>query len=406
MTGRRRVLVTSTFPITRPQHGGQKRIRAIVDAYRERFGDVKYVAVFNRDEYRHASRSDIALPRALANLAHERPMTADLISGHAIAENAEVRSRFTALLRSFRPEVIHVEHPFSYIGLRPLLDDLGMNPKIVFGSANLEAPLREAGLRSIGTPESQIAEYVDEIDALERRFSVECDLLASCTDEDLAAHREMGATHAIVASNGMEPAQATRRATAAWKARARRAGGERIAAFIGSGHMPNIVGFDELVGRGLGFLGENERIVFAGSIGESMEAFVGNPRTDVEAATFWLRAVNAGRLSETSLQGLIEAADVLLLPITSGGGSNLKTAEAILADTRVVCSSFALRGGFEWFADFPNVTVADTREDFQRGIIAAFDTPRRPRTPEQERLAATVTWSSTLAPLVEAVEAL
>lgn len=402
---RRRVLVTSTFPIVAPRHGGQKRIRAIVDAYGRRFGSVGYSAVYNPQEYSRASRHDIGFSPDMIRRAAARPLTGDLIAGHGIAEDADVRARFSRMLTDLKPDIIHVEHPFSYLGLRPLLDDLGLAPKIVFGSANIEAPLRDTVLRQFGIPEPVIAESVAEIDEVERRFSAECDLLAACTVEDLDAHRAMGATATVLAPNGMEPLSPGRHATSAWRRRIREAGGENFAAFVGSGHLPNIAGFEALVGRGLGFLQRDQRLVLAGSIGDALEGLIGEPERGIESATFWLRAVNAGRLREASLQGLIAAADILVLPISSGGGSNLKTAEAILADTRVVCSSFALRG-FEWFADFPNVTVADTREEFHRGIEAAFRAPLTARTPEQQEKAQTVTWRNCLAPLVEAVAAL
>jgi len=399
----RRILVTGTFPIEQPQHGGQKRTRAIVDAYRRRFAHVEHVAVFEPRHYGSAaSPNDIPLPSRLADGVPHHPVVGDLIAGHAIAEDPEVRARFTALLRSFRPDIIHVECPFPWLGLGPLLADEGLAPRVVFGSENIEAPLREQVMRAFGVDERIIEEAVGEIDRLERALSGDCDLLAACTPSDLKAHRAMGATRTVLAPNGMSPLRPDPAERAHWRERFRAAGVERIALFVGSGHMPNQVGFDEVVGRGLGFLRRHERLVLAGSIGDAVVGRLGPADDSIEAATFPLRAENAGRLPEPRLQGLIAEADVLLLPITAGGGSNLKTAEAILADTRVVATTTALRG-FEWFADFPNVWVADTRDDFHRAIREAFASPLRPRSPEQAALAETVTWEHCLAPLVEAV---
>jgi len=95
----------------------------------------------------------------------------------------------------------------------------------------------------------------------------------------------------------------------------------------------------------------------------------------------------------------------MLLPITEGGGSNLKTAEAILANKKVVTTSHALRS-FEWFKDFPNVWVADTKQKFQDSITKAIKTPFVERTAAQKKQTQKVKWESCLADLIKEVKAL
>lgn len=401
----RRVLVTSTFPIQEARDGGRKRVRAIVDAYGRRFSDVVYAAVYESRHHPVAGPFDIALPPGLAAEALARPLTGDLIAGRAIAGDGTVRQHFLELFRRFRPDVIHVEHPFSWLGLRRLLAEEGLDPKVVYGSANVEAPLRAEILRACGAQESLVEEVEHEIAELEREFSRECDLLAACTESDLQFHRSVGAARTVLAPNGMDPMRPGPDERRVWRERLRAEEIERFALFVASPHVPNQVGVAEIIGGGLGFLGRHERIVFAGAIGGAIQERLAREGDSVEAATFWLRAMNAGSLPEPRLQALIAEADALLLPITSGGGSNLKTAEAILADTRVIATSTALRG-FEWFADFPNVWIADTRTGFRQAVREAFDAPLEPRTVAQQELAASVTWERCLAPLVEAVAAL
>ncbi|MBO9578684.1 MAG: hypothetical protein J7480_07970 [Microbacteriaceae bacterium] len=403
----RRVLVTGTFPIERPSHGGQKRTRAIVDAYARAFSHVQYLAVFDDRHYPHATPVDVRLPAPLVERSIARPLTEDVIIGHAIWEDETVRTRVAAFLREFRPDIVHLETPYTWIGLKPLLAAEGLAPRIVFGSENIEAPLRESVMERFGVDAGLIAETVAEIAELEARLSVEADLVAACTVSDLNAHRELGAAATVLAPNGMEPLAPSPEAVAAWRARFAADGVDRIATFVGSAHVPNINGFETMIGLGLGFLAADERIVFAGSIGGHVEHLVGPEDASIEGATFWLRGVVAGQLPEAELQGLIGVSDVLLLPLVFGGGSNLKTAEAILADTRVVCTPTALRG-FEWFAGFPNTWVVQEgdRPGFHAAIREAFRTPLVPRTAEQREQARSVTWERCLAPLVEAVATL
>jgi hypothetical protein len=64
------------------------------------------------------------------------------------------------------------------------------------------------------------------------------------------------------------------------------------------------------------------------------------------------------------------------------GGSNLKTAEALISGLPVVGTSQAFRG-FADFADLPHIAVADTPEAFAAGIRHALDSDgarRRRRT--------------------------
>ena len=399
------MLVFSTYPVRAPRGGGAKRARAIVEAYGGRFSDVAHLAVFDPRAHAAAAPTDVAVPQQVIDGFARYPHSDDVAIGHAIVDEPVVRDSVAAFLRDFQPDVIHLEQPFGWIGLGPLLRQLGQAPRIVFGSANVEAPLREAVLRDSRVSESEIARIVGEIRDLERELSRSCDLLAACTPADLEAHRAMGAERTVLAPNGMAPLRPTVESTAAWRSRLSGTGAKRTALFVGGAHQPNWIGLNELIGTGLGFMGADERLVVAGGIGEHLRNWFKARPMEIETATFPLRGIGLGELDEVDLQGLIAAVDVILLPISVGGGSNLKTAEAILADKPVVATSVALRG-FEWFADFPNVRVADSRHDFQQAMVAAFRAEPVPRTAAQRAQAQTVTWEQCLAALVEAVASL
>ena len=137
-----RILVVSTYPIVSPRHGGQKRLDAIVEEYKKNFTAVKYVSVFFEGFYAEYSKDDIALGREGEIKVHQSPMTGDIICGEAIFNDPEVKAKFTATLTDFQPDIIHIEQPYPYLGLKPLLAELRMSPRIVFGSQNIEAPMK------------------------------------------------------------------------------------------------------------------------------------------------------------------------------------------------------------------------------------------------------------------------
>jgi hypothetical protein len=121
--------------------------------------------------------------------------------------------------------------------------------------------------------------------------------------------------------------------------------------------------------------------------------------------TFWQRAVSTGMLSDDLLSGLLAYVDVVLLPIVDGGGSNLKTAEAILSGKKIVATTFAFRG-FEEYMDLPNVYIATTPSSFRETITRALAAPFQERTADEIKRAERVQWQYSLQNLVEKVATL
>ena len=64
----------------------------------------------------------------------------------------------------------------------------------------------------------------------------------------------------------------------------------------------------------------------------------------------------------------------VFLPIRGGGGTNLKTAEALALGKWVVATSTALRG-FEAFLGADGVVIADTSADFRRAMRQVLERP-------------------------------
>jgi glycosyltransferase involved in cell wall biosynthesis len=122
---------------------------------------------------------------------------------------------------------------------------------------------------------------------------------------------------------------------------------------------------------------------------------------DIQEAVIKNRVYLAGRVSEDSLQGLLKDCDVILLPITEGGGSNLKTAEAIIADKPIVATTHAFRSYEKFIDELPNIYIADTPEAFQQSILAAVKNKPIVRSQEQKAVAESVLWVSVLEGLAD-----
>lgn len=399
---KKKILVIGTYPIKNPQHGGQKRAEAIVDIYRKNFSQVRYCGVFFKGFYKDYDRSDIQLSKKTEQKVINSPFTGDIVIGQAIVDDAKVRKRLIKLLTSYKPDIIHIEQPFPFLGLESLLKQHNIEAKIVFGSQNIEGPMKRDILENAGFSESDIKPTIELIENLEIRLTKKADLTVACTQNDLSAHKEMGANDLVLAPNGIQASIPKESEVKFWQYKFQEIGANNVVLFVGSAHPPNWVGFFDMVGKGLGFLSNDTRIVIAGSICDYFEEHITPKSLDVQDATFWQRAYSAGRLSQDSLDALIQTADVIILPITEGGGSNLKTAEAIIADKKIVATDHALRS-FEWFRDFPNVWIANDRNTFQTAILEAVNTQKTERNTEQSTKAQDVDWDHTLAALVKKV---
>jgi glycosyltransferase involved in cell wall biosynthesis len=168
--------------------------------------------------------------------------------------------------------------------------------------------------------------------------------------------------------------------------------------FIGSAHQPNWIGFEAMVGFALGFLPVTSKIYLIGGVSDHFVKTL-SKRT-IEHVTFWQRAVGYGRVSQSRLDKLIQGADVILLPITEGGGSNLKTAEAFAANKKIIATDYAMRS-YEYLEHMPNLRVVSTPQAFRAAMISALDEPLRQRSSEEQVLVDRVYWENSLKELVK-----
>jgi hypothetical protein len=406
MAVKKTILIINTFPIVSALTGGQKRQQAIVRAYADSgaFRTVQYVGIFFREHHKQFAATDIALPSELTETMRQSPHTGDIVSGEAIYDNPTVKRKMTALLLTLKPDIIQIEQVFPYLGMKKLLAEIGMQPKIIFSSHNVEAPHKREILESVGMPEAAIKPIVAKIHAAEIELTKQSDLVIACTETDRLYYEKHGAKRSVTARNGMAPIKTTEAAKAAWRQRFAAEGVAKTALFVGAAHPPNWVGFLRMIGMGMGFMPFGTRLVLAGGICDYFQNNTKEPYNPYHV-TFWQRVLAAGRPDDDSLGALLMLADVIVLPITEGGGSNLKTAEAVLTGRPVVGTSHAFRS-FEELMHLPNVHIADKPEDFRAAIVRAMQAPSQPRSAEQQQLADSVLWKNCLARAVSEVQTL
>jgi glycosyltransferase involved in cell wall biosynthesis len=399
---RKKLLVIAPYPITSPRHGGQKRTKALVDNYRSFVRDVKFVAIFHKASYPDFDIDDIPLGQIEnLNLIDKRPYAMDQIIGKAIDNDRHVRSQFAKVLQDYQPDIIHVEQSFLYEGLSILLNELNLHPYLIFGSQNIEYKMKDAIYDGQAIPTKEKKELVDQTRKIEERFSKEASLVVAVSEGDASQLRQMGAKRVVIAPNGIEHAQPTKKALAYWDEFKRKQGIRHMIGFVGSGHPPNYTGFIDTVGLDTRFLPKGAKIVMAGGVSEYFKATY-NYKNTKKHANLWVGVVPVGFLEEDILTGFIASCDVVLLPITSGGGSNLKTAEALLSGKKIVATDYAFRG-FEAYLRLPNIWRANEKSEFQKILTDALRVSYIEPTSKERSLARRVGWTYSLKPLRIAV---
>jgi len=397
----KKVLIIGTYPIAKPIHGGQKRAKAIFEFYKNLFINTKYIGVFHRGQYPDWGEDDILLGQPdIIQKIDEFPPASELIAGEAIDNDIHVRSNMAKFLIGYRPDVIHIEQPFPYIGLKILLKELRLTPKLIFGSQNIEFVLKGGIFKGQKTLPRIRESLVKQTRDLEYNLSKKADLVISVNVEDADEHIKMGAKKCIVIPNGISRVYAPKNEINYWYDFKKQNNIKHVITFIGSGHPPNWEGFLKMVGDDTTFLPQDSKIFIAGGVSNY---FKNEYKDKSKCYRFWSGVEVVGELEEPRLAALLRISDVIILPIITKRGSNLKTAEAILSGKKIVATQFSFKG-FEKYLSLPNIFFANSTNKFKENIVNAIDEQYVKKTPEQDNLAKSVQWRHCLQPLAPEIE--
>lgn len=389
-----RVLQIIPFPSVRPRDGGQIRAQQTGKAL-----EAAGFTVTRCPIYRVAWHPNSIHQPPVVNLDGAAGVPRyqniwqlyDLTNGEVLANDAQCFVALREFVERARPDVIMLEHPWLWPAIKKLPPS-GRAP-IIYNSYNLEAELKCRMLKDAGVADADAV--AAEIESLERDLVNAATAVSATTEADAAVYRNWASGPVVVAPNGAERrARAHLRdvlpdALRYWW---------RYLLFVASAHPPNGAGFAELVIEGLTSMRPDERIVVAGSV---CNIIAEHPRIKNAGATATDHLVLFGQVSSSVLDCLLENAAGMLLPITYGGGSNLKTAEALLAGHPIIATAKAFRG-CEAFADMPGVIIAETEGAFSAAIRRVLS-GEVPSLPMDERLGSLV-WNQTLRPIIDLVE--
>ncbi len=394
-----RILQLSTHSTLIPRHGGQLRSHHVARVLEQEGFDVRRLAFCfrNADDLEDQREPIIDLRRMLfwgspkfKAYGSCRFRLAEYIATVAALEAPYILAEFDERVRAAAPDVVLLEHPWTWPLLSRLEEVRSGAVRVVYNSQNVEIALKRRILEEEGIPAP--LEALDGVEALERDLVVRAAGVSTCTRMDADEYANWGAQRVVVAPNG--GVQRERRHLLDILPRPL-AVEHSYALAVGSDHPPNISGFMNLVVPSLPLFRPHQRVVLAGRMGPGViEALEAQGLGRVANA----RLIVLGMVDEFSLDCAIANANVMLLPIQYGGGSNVKTAEALLSRRPIIAAAAAMRG-FDAFREVPNVVIADGSDDFGTAMLAALDRPYGPHGADHPALSSLL-WESTVAPLV------
>lgn len=392
-----KILQLTSYPTSKPIHGGQIRCASIATELRRAGHYVKSVSIYVADDYEPDGPSDIAFGTDSEFWNSDLPFLSDYYSGIFVLRDATANMRLVEAFEEFSPDVVVVEHPWLMQAAERLCA-MRENVRLVYSSHNVEYRLKEAILRRAGVNSSLRKKIVNEIQDLEKFSINKADLSICCTQSDADFYHSLeSSANIVVCGNGVERFECRTSRVEQWRRFVR----QPFPIFVSSAHPPNANGFWDMMAPGLTFLRPDERMVIAGSVSEIILNMSGAREYQAFNQS---RLEILGRMAKVELQAVISASHLVLLPITSGEGSNLKTAEALESGCAIVATSKAFRG-FEGAMALPHVHIADDPQLFRRRIRELLDKPRYAAgTPHSIR--SQFYWSSLLKNGIQAIERL
>lgn len=336
-------------------------------------------------------------PETMAKLFKHHAMMEDWIIGELFSDNTRF---FTSLSEkiTMSPDVIFVEQPWLFrFAERLNLERFCNHAKILYGSQNIEHHLK-AGILKRYYGERHVLEASEKVLQCELHAISRAERTFCVSQNDVAWTRTHTTNEPILATNGV----IDRRASMADIAAANRiTHGRKFALYCASGHPPNIEGFFDIFGNGAGCIPPEARMVVAGEAGRLLAA---DPRLG-RTGTLERQFIDAGQVSESVLRGLLATAHVMILPITSGGGTNLKTAEALWSGHHIIATSAAMRG-FEQFSSARGIQVTDESASFLNAMREAFLQPNLQIDLREREERNVVLWEHTLSHMMENIDAM
>lgn len=358
-----KVLFAAHYTIHQPFFGGAIRSAKLFEAVKSGGADCRFLSIYNPHgltaDPGNSDYMNVPVPdRLLIEMGREQ-LRPDLDLCAKLEQEAELWEYLIKSIVDYAPDVVVLEQPWLWPLFKAAMGRYDWyRPALIYSSQNVEYRLIY-DIAAVDAPDGAQ-------DIRQRCKDLELDLLFHChgvicvSQSDLEEFQSISGKPTVLVSNGVSERFETG-GLEYWKNEFKLS---RFALFIGSAHPPNASGFSNLLNPDLTFLTPNQQIVVVGGVCDLL------PRTELFLKKPGLAAGKVsllGKQDDAALNTFIQLSSCIILPITSGGGTNLKTAEALFSRKPIVATEEAFRG-YEEYRDFPNVVITNDPIEFKSAV--------------------------------------
>lgn len=349
--GRKKITVTSTFPIYPPQGGGQARIFNLYKNVAEQY-NVEIVSFTGSDQRAfnaHIAKGvrEIRVPKSDAHQRKEweieKKVGIPVTDIAMLSLSGETPAYGKALQDSIASsEWVVLSHPYLYDEAKKYLK----GKKIIYEAHNVESAMKKAML-----PDTSYAKsLIDLVFQAEQACCADSELIMACSAEDretLCRLYGVDEGKIIVVPNGVD-CSATPFTPVEQRAANKAELGldrQKVGLFMGSWHGPNLEACEKI-------------FEIAAQCPETTFLLMGSQCGYFKSRKLPVNVGLLGVVSEETKYRVFSAVDFALNPMLSGSGTNLKMFDYMAAGIPVITTAFGMRG----IGDRKIVTIAEPAE--------------------------------------------
>jgi hypothetical protein len=386
-----KILQITTYPIDYPDHGGKLRSFHIRKALRSRF--TVETLTFTLGAGDSIEGLNVCLDHDSCMQLLKNGNLTDWGINTYLETRPDLTRRVLEAVRAYAPDVLLVEQPFMW----PLVDEMlrqhivPADIFVVYSSHNNEYALKKGIYESIFQG-AELESNLSRVAQIEQAIAARSDLSLAVTETDIDHLKTLAPdTDVLFYRNGHQGLGDTP-AVARWRQKFKDY--KRNWVFVGSWHPPNYEGLYALVTGGINDMPSNELQLWVfGNAGPGLLTAYGLDAKHLKNMSI------EGPAEADEINSAIAAATGVALPVWGGGGSNLKTAQALLSGKAVAGSNYSFRG-FEGYMEQPGVFLFETAAELVRGM-GSLQVESAYSRPDTER---DLKWENLLSDLPQKIE--
>lgn len=375
------ILILSTYPEDSPLNGGQSRVSKIKEYYINQNCNVGIIGINASREYKK-SLNFIPIPdkEILKKRSKNFESITDYLIGELSVSNKDLRKKLFEKI-TFVPDLIQCEHPWFFKFSQYIKKEYFHDAKLIYSSHNNEHKLKASLLQEkIDKP------LLNKIKNIEINAIKKADYIITVSKDNKNFIKKYNKKNIILAPNGASLFSQNKKLSFTLR---------KYCLFFGSEYKPNIEGFFKMFEGPFGSLNADQDLVIAGNVSYAIakdKRFTMNPN-------LVNRVKILGRLSRLELSKLIENSHCIVIPITDGDGTSLKTAEALVSENYVISTKEGMRGFNEFCNRKSGVYLANDAISFKKNIYEIMKLKRLKLTLNEKIKRRKLYWEYCLTPL-------